>query len=193
MRVLQLCGRAPTRVPPPELGGERWVIGSAFPEHVETRYTRIFDVHTFDFLKEKRPADNWAWYGQQDKPVYLVDTHPEIPMSVRFPLQEIGERFGPRAACAFSSTVDHMMALALYEGGFDQIRLEGIRLNSIEEWVLQRECLAYWIGRAEAMGVDVVSDPEAALCAPELVYGYFTPTGARRAPGQPVLVYGVPA
>lgn len=191
-KIVQLCGRAPTarQVPPDIPGAERWIIGSAYHEHVGTAYTRVFDVHAFDFIAKQR-SDAWRWYAEQDKPVYLIDAHPEVPEGIAYPLPLLQQHFGLRGACAFSSTVDHMMALAIYEG-FEEIHLCGVRLNSIEEWVLQRECLAYWIGLAEGRGIVVETDPVAALCAPEKIYGYNYPTGARRAPGQPMLVYGRP-
>lgn len=196
MSIVQLCGRAPSRIPPPEIpGAERWIIGSTYAEHIGTPYTRVFDVHPLDHsphhpgIAALRP-DAWAWYAQQDRPVYLVEAHPDVPSSVTYPRAAL-HVFGLRGACALSSSIDHMMALALLEG-FTTIRLEGVRLTSVEEWVLQRECLAYWIGRAEGRGVEVISDPLAALCAPERLYGFGDPTGAVRAPGQPVLVYGVP-
>ena len=195
-RVVQLCGRAPSAaMVPPDLGCARWIIGSAYHEHVGTAYTRVFDVHPVEGdvyhkgIRALRP-DAWAWYGQQDRPVYLIAAHPDVPTSVAYPRQAL-TRFGARGCCAFSSTIDHMMALALLEG-FTEIHLCGVRLNAIEEWVTQRECLAYWIGRAEASGVVVETDPVAALCIPEVLYGFGEPTGARRAPGAPVVVYGVP-
>lgn len=197
--ILQICGRAPSAamVPPDLPNSERWIIGSAYREHVDTAYTRVFDVHPVDGSDHHAGilalrADAWRWYGQQTKPVYLIAPHPEVPASVPYPLEAIGGRFGARAACALSSTVDHMMALALLEGYFTEIHLCGVRLTSVEEWVLQRECLGYWIGLAEGLGVAVHTDPVAALCCPERVYGYGYPTGAVRAPGSPVIVYGVP-
>jgi hypothetical protein len=196
-RILQLCGRAPGfNQAPPDIGAERWIIGSAFHEHVGTAYTRVFDVHPvepFEAFKGIRAlrTDAWAWYGQQDRPVYLLEPHPEVPTSVAYPWAAIADRFGLRGGCAISSTIDQMMALALLEG-FEEIHLCGVRLLNVEEWLTQRECLAYWIGRAESMGVVVETDPVAALCAPERIYGTFQPTGARRAPGLPVLVFGRP-
>ena len=190
-RIIQIVGKAPTPDGVPVLAGtERWIIGSAAPDLWHVPYARIFDVHPVGFIQDRRP-DLWAWYGQQTEPVYLVEWSPEIPASVRYPREAITDRFGPTAGRAFSSSVDHMMALALYEG-VDLIRLDGVRMNSMEEWHTQRECLAYWIGVARGMGVDVITDPEAALVTPAIVYGFDERTGADRAPGQPVMVYGVP-
>jgi hypothetical protein len=196
-KVVQLCGRAPaSHLVPPDIGADRWIIGSAYHEHVGTPYTRVFDVHPLETTDHHKGIwalrpDCWAWYGQQDRPVYLIDAHPDVPASVAYPRRLLYDAFGVRGANALSSTIDHMMALALIEG-YDEIHLCGVRMNSIEEWVLQRECLGYWIGRAEGLGVTVETDPLAALCVPERLYGFGDRTGAVRAPGQPVVVFGMP-
>lgn len=185
MKILQLCGRAPSAslVPVDIPGAERWIIGACYAEHVGTAYTRVFDVHDAAYIKQQR-QHAWDWYGQQDRPVYLVETTPEIPTGIAYPRARLA-MFGSRGYTALSSSIDHMMALALLEG-FEQIHLCGVRLLNLEEWVGQRECLAYWIGRAEGVGCHVVTDPVAALCTPEVVYGFGESTGARRAPGQPL-------
>lgn len=196
-KVLQLCGRAPAvhLVPPDLRGAERWIIGSAYHEHVGTAYTRVFDVHPIEpedhhrGIRALRP-DALAWYGQQDRPVYLREVTPEVPTSVAYPRAALLQ-FGARGACALSSSIDHMIALALVEG-FTEIHLCGVRMTSMEEWVTQRECLAYWIGRCDERGVRLETDPVAALCAPEVIYGFGDRTGAVRAPGHPVIVFGVP-
>ncbi len=191
MRVIQICGKAPTLAGLPVIvGAERWIIGSAYQDHVGAAIDRIFDVHPLAYIHERRP-DAWAWYQDRSEPVYLLDAHDEVPTSCTFPRARIRRHFGPRAANAFSSSIDHAIALALLEG-CDLIRLDGVRMNSVEEWVLQRECLSYWIGRAEAMGIEVVTDEDAALVTPEVVYGFDERTGSLRAPGALMVVYGVP-
>lgn len=188
-KTVQICGKAPTPLGiPAVVGAERWIIGSSYDEHVT--WDRAFDVHPFAWIHDRRPQA-WTWYQQQTQPIYLVVAVPEIPSSRTFPRAAIRAAFGARAVNAFSSSVDHMIALALLEG-FETIRLDGVRMNSVEEWHGQRECLAYWIGKAEWLGVEVITDPEAALCTPERVYGFDEPTGAVRSPGAPVIVYGVP-
>lgn len=188
-RIVQLCGKAPTPMGIPSVAGaERWIIGSTYQDHLT--WDRAFDVHPFDWIHRRRP-DAWAWYTEQEKPIYLLDAVDEIPSSVLYPRDAIAVAFGPRAWTAFSSSCDHMLALAILEG-YDVIRLDGVRMNSVEEWHGQRECLAYWIGVAEGRGIDVITDAEAALCVPERVYGFDEPTGAIRSPGAPVIVYGMP-
>ena len=187
-KIVQLCGRAPVVARPPDLGCERWIVGAAFDEHMGTAYTRVFDVHDPDWIRQRRP-DALAWYASQDRPVYLREPMDEVAHAEIYPRARINDIVGNRGACAISSSIDQMMALAYCEG-FDEIHLCGVRLISVEEWLTQRECLAYWIGRCEASGIEVETDPVSALCAPEVLYGFNEPTGARRAPGQPVLVLG---
>lgn len=186
--ILQLCGRAPVSAQPPDLGCERWIVGASYDEHIGTAYTRVFDVHDPDWIRHRRPAA-LAWYASQDRPVYLREPMPEVPNAVIYPRQRVNGFAGDRGACAISSTIDQMMALAFCEG-FTEIHLCGVRLITTEEWLTQRECLAYWIGRCEGVGIRVVTDPVSALCSPGVLYGFNEPTGARRAPGQPVLVLG---
>lgn len=189
VRIVQMCGKAPTPAGIPQIvGAERWVIGSAYPD-IPQPFDRIFDVHPWAFIAARRP-EAWAWYQTLTCQVYLRDREIGIP-GAQYPRDEIAAQFGARANKAFSSSIDQMMALALWEG-VDQIHLSGVWMLSLEEWVLQRECLGYWIGQAEARGVEVFTDPEAALCTPEVVYGFDERTGAVRAPGQFVMIHGMP-
>lgn len=192
MKAVQLCGLAPYIYDEALVrdGVERWILGAGYERLQQWRWDRAFDVHPLTHILEHR-AGAWAWYRQQSRPVYLLEAHPDVPTSLGYPREEVRRRLGPRGANALSSSIDQMMALALVEG-YDTIYLDGVRLISVWEWVLQRECLAYWIGRAESMGVTVFTDHDSALCVPEVVYGFGEQTGVRRAPGTPIPIMGVP-
>lgn len=188
MRKIQICGQNPSirDIPHPGPGWERWILGASWEALGAGQWERAFDVHKVEYIQRVRPKA-LAWYAEQERPIYLVAEVPGIPASVRYPRVEVADLLGERAASAMSSSIDHMMAFALLSY-VSEIRLDGVRMLSVEEWVTQRECLAYWIGRAEAMGIVVTTDPVSALCAPERLYGWDEPTGARRAPGQPLPV-----
>lgn len=192
LRTVQLCGKAPSSRHQwgPLDGADRWIIGSAYRDHEYGPHTAVFDVHPLPFIFDRR-LDAWAWYQTRTCPVWLVEKHRDVARSLAYPRDLIGQRFGARAVHAFSSSMDHMMALALL-AGYEEIQLPGVRMDSVEEWHGQRECLAYWIGRAEGMGVTVVTEPEGVFCTPEVVYGFDEKTGAIRAPGAPAICYGVP-
>lgn len=186
MRVIQLCGTAPRVSDISDIpGAERWILGAAYQTQGQGAWDRCFDVHQTSHIQAKR-LGALAWYAAQTKPVYMLEQ--SVRNAQIYPRLEVAEHFGPRGASAISSSIDHMMALALYEG-CGQIRLDGIRMIEADEWHTQRETLAYWIGRAEGLGVDVITDPLSALAVPELVYGYEEPTGAcRRYVGVPLPV-----
>lgn len=97
-------------------------------------------------------------------PVYMQEHFEEIPSSVKYPLEEMVKHFGRQY---FKSTLDYMMALALYEG-FKEIHLYGVNMADSIEYAHQRPSMEYWIGRAEGMGVKVVL-PEGC----DLLKGYF--------------------
>lgn len=197
-RIVQLCGLHPSIEQMVSVeGAECWILGASYQRQGDGPWTRCFDVHPvfptvhYPGILVKRP-EAWAWYQRQTKPIYLLAADQAIPASVAYPRVAVTRTLGGRGAQAFSSSLDWMMALALCEG-FDEIRLEGVRMVGPEEWQIQREMLAYWIGRAEALGVEVVTDPLACLCVPDRIYGYGEETGAHRTlPGQPVVVHGAP-
>ena len=54
----------------------------------------------------------------------------------------------------FSSTISYEVALAIYEG-VERIELFGVNLAGDDEWAYQREGLAYWIGKADGLGIEV--------------------------------------
>ncbi len=70
----------------------------------------------------------------------------------------------------FSSTISYGAALALYEG-FERIELFGVEMLGVGEYAYQREALAFWMGKADGMGVELWMPEECSLLAQPL-YGY---------------------
>lgn len=139
-----------------------------------TDWDRWFDLHPVQetaFHKGiliKRP-EAWSWYcRQQDgRPIYLLETHPDVPASVAFPRQRIQDRFGTR----FTVSVDWMIALAIDEG-FQRIVLNGIGTRFAPAFQYSHKGIVYWLGYAEGAGVDVVIEGPSCYRAPTSVYGY---------------------
>ena len=103
-------------------------------------------------------------------PVYMQEKDPEIPTSVRYPIEAVSNEYGPY----FTSSLAYMLALALYEG-CNEIALLGITLSAPSEYGVQRSCAEYYLGIARANGVMVeVADNAELLKAP--LYGYEDPT-----------------
>ncbi|MGE5404617.1 MAG: hypothetical protein ACM3PP_06725 [Candidatus Saccharibacteria bacterium] len=101
-------------------------------------------------------------------PVYMQERFEDIPASVKYPLEEIIAHFNRQY---FKSTLDYMLALALYEG-FEEIHIYGVDMAAGSEYSHQKPSLEYWIGRAEGMGVKVVLPAGSDLLKAYFRYGY---------------------
>ena len=148
---------------------------------------RWFQIHPRNWNAEKALANGWSGddYGRPDShisflsqcewPVYQKEVDERIPNSVRYPFEEITERYGRPwvdggKRAYLTSTSAYMMALALYEhdlavergdrdGMISEIRIAGIEMQIGTEYFHQRACFEYWCGMAEGKGIKVVTSP----------------------------------
>ena len=111
-----------------------------------------------DDLKLRMPFyagyDFVNWLKDYKKPIITSKAYEEWPTSEAYPIQEVSHYFGLPLGAAMYSTVDYMIALAIYEGA-TQIDLYGVDMSNKEvptEMVLGT---AAWIGAAQARGVYV--------------------------------------
>lgn len=137
------------------------------------RYPRVdrwFELHAMTDLRQQlatyRPGRrSWRGYMRMLKqmrcPVYMQQPHPDIPTSVRFPVELVLERFGR----CFTSTVSYLVALAIIEG-YDCIGLWGIDVRR-GEYLKQRPALKYLLSVAKNQGIRVVLPPESPLYIPK--------------------------
>jgi hypothetical protein len=125
--------------------------------------TRWFQLHPrFSFEKEHR-FDHKGWLEQpHDFPIYMQQEYDGIPMAVRYPLKAIQDKLltgiwkgEEQIKKLFGSSFVYAIALALYEGVYDRIEVYGIELVLEGEWAYQRESMAFWVGLAAGMGVEV--------------------------------------
>lgn len=102
-----------------------------------TNFTRWFEVHLMKDIealsndtKHAYGMDYMDWLQKSTIPVYMVDRFEEVPMSVKYPLGEILNRF-PRAY--FNNTISWMIALAIYEG-YTDISVFGVDMATNSEY-----------------------------------------------------------
>lgn len=189
-KTVQIVGAAPTVATDPVIAGaERWLFNTSYKDDQGRPYTRLFHLHARAMILGLQP-DVWRWYAQQDKPVYLIDPHDDIPTSVRFPLERIQARFKNetrdgllKSEECFGCSVDYLIAFALMEG-FEHIDLVGIECRSEDEYRDQARSVMYWMGRGRGMGRTVTCSDTSGLCSVPALYGYNIPTGAPIPPGQ---------
>lgn len=127
-------------------------------------WSRWFDIHTvgaqayYPGIRTQRP-DVLAWYTRQgnERPIYMVETHPEIIGSVPYPVEAMTEAFPEgRWGCQ----LDYMAAMALHEG-FDHWVLDGIGAPYVREpdskraqtWMRLHGTFLYWLRLALNAGV----------------------------------------
>jgi len=165
MRIVQIMGGAPANEPTPSLpeGAERWglnnlIIGrGAVPLRFEG-WTRWFDLHHIPHIQERKNS-MYSWLCEQTKPIYLWAPVPEIPASIAYPLSEVQRHFNGERL--FSSSLDWMLALAIYEK-FEQIDLYGWRMGS-SLYTHQISSGQFWVDQAREAGIVVNSLSHSAL------------------------------
>jgi hypothetical protein len=133
------------------------------------RADRWFEIHHNFLDAVVEGTDHMKWLKEAQIPIYMVDRIPEIPNSVRFPIERVMQGHPDY----FTSTVAFGLALAIEEG-FKEIALYGIDLIVGDEYIHQRPCAEFWIGVAHAKGITITLPPTSALCKQSHRYGYQT-------------------
>lgn len=156
---------------------EVWSIVWAYKYNLP-RLDRLLEIHPIWLqAKSEKPEyikarEHWEWMKQNTTiPIYMTVLHPEIPMSVCYPLEGVQSLIPPaRRKSVLTSSFDYLMALAVYEG-YKRIEAYGFEMGSDTEFRYQREGASYWIGYCDAKGIDLVLPEKTALLSKRL-YGY---------------------
>lgn len=151
---------------------EFWALNDMYEMIPTANISRWFELHTR--REQEKVISARASGGYLDglrsltMPVYMQDKYEDIPTSIKYPLEDVIAHFGRQY---FKSTLDYMIALALYEG-FEEIHIYGVNMADSIEYAHQRPSMEYWIGRAEGMGVKVVLPEGCDLLKAYFRYGY---------------------
>ena len=144
----------------------------------EEYITAWFQLHPKWVFTRDDPFDHREWIKKEHQfPVYMQMVYDDVPTSKKYPLREIQnelvnvERGEFVVNKIFSSTFSYMMALALYQE-YERVEIYGIELLGEGEYAFQREALAYWIGKADGMGVEVWLPEQCSLLVQPLLYAY---------------------
>lgn len=86
-----------------------------------------------------------------DMEFYTLFHWDRIPHSKEYPLQEIVNHFG---ICYFNSTLDFMVAHAIYSGA-TELSFYGVNMTQKEEYISQKPGVEFWIGVALGKGIKV--------------------------------------
>jgi len=96
-------------------------------------------------------------------PIYLCgDDADRVPNGIRYPIDEVRAAL-PFAEDYYTCTFAYQIALALCLG-YQTIGLYGIELAWGREGLIEKPCVEYWIGVAQARGVTIEKPAESVLC-----------------------------
>jgi hypothetical protein len=200
-RKIAVCGFASSSrnlIPINDPTWEIWGMNQLY-RHIP-RGDRWFDIH-WNWDKEVVPGTDYrGWLATCGIPVYMIETQPDLPTSVKYPLQRLiaaaGDYFTSTVAFMVALAVDeidrHVMAQLVTEArvsvetgvpmdliqrqrelyGAHTIGLFGIDLVVEEEYFHQKPCAEFWCGIAVGRGIEVYIPPQSALCKQAYRYGY---------------------
>ena len=139
------------------------------------RWNRWFDIHDWktisDVRQNRSKSIRTEKYKTMDCPVYCMEAWEEIPNAVKYPLEEIQNKFCGGQKGYFTNQVSYMIAFALYEG-FDEIGLYGIDMLIDTEYSIQRPSVEYWLGIAAGMGKRIIIPDGSTLLKTRFIYAY---------------------
>ena len=147
------AGRTRTQAPWNDPSWEVWGLN----EIAQPRADRWFELHPLSVQTEAE----MAWLRACPKPVYLVRSPPaDIPMGVRFPLEEVVKIGLDFFACTFA----YQIALAILQQ-FKTIGLYGVDLpwGTPRERLFESACVHAWVGFAMGAGRRVILPADGAL------------------------------
>lgn len=129
------------------MDGECWGVNTL---NLKRPVTLMFNMHPIDlylqyYTEEAQESINKA--NVDGTPTMVIKEDGRIKTGIVFPIDEMPSKY-------FTSSIAYMIAYALHKGA-TSLALYGIPLVSKVEYHEQRCCIEYWLGRAEALGVDV--------------------------------------
>jgi hypothetical protein len=137
--------------------------------HMHRRADRWFEMHQQEATADVRDPEYLKWLSAvREFPIYMIQTNPEIPNSIRYPIEE-AVAFGKRDY--FTSTPAFMLAIAGMEE-FEEIHLYGINLAIGDEYFFEKACAEWWIGYLEGRGIKVYVPAASSLLKQHRRYGY---------------------
>lgn len=176
-RRVYIIGSAPTwkEVPFNQPDTEYWCLNDMYVVLDPRLCTRWFDMHQRAELERSceptakmRPISRIDWLRQAQLPVYMLEKWDDIPNGKAYPIEEVEKAFGITAFC---SSVDYMIALALYEG-FDEISVYGVNMAADGEYAGEKPGVEQWLRFAQGMGKKIILPDASDLLKNYFKYGY---------------------
>lgn len=132
-----------------------WVFNEALSNGTFPRAEAVFQMHEEAIWRNplnRNDPKHYDWLkAHKTATVYMQDEYADIPMSCRYPLEEIAARFQIRY---FTSSVAYAIALACYMD-YKRIEIYGVEMETNTEYQYQRDGVTLWVGVALGLGIEV--------------------------------------
>lgn len=128
----------------------------------------LFEIHQESYWRE---IEGVLKRLQATKiPIYMMNQYEEIPTSIRFPIEIVSAYKNYHR-----TSITYMLALAYHlfkaTGNPKSVALFGVHMEGIEEYMEQRPCCEYWLGRMEEAGMDI-NIAHGSIMTPPGLYAY---------------------
>ena len=124
--------------------------------------TAMFEMHE-DALTTERYKPGYQEWLREEHPftIWMHEENENIPAGRVLAWREISDRYmtgiwrgNVRVRDFFTSTTPYALGLALWLG-YRDVYLFGIELNATQDYRDERDCVFFWLGILNALGVDV--------------------------------------
>jgi len=185
MKKIAILGSAPSSLGLAPFSDPEWIIFGCSPGvfAAASRVDVWFELHRPEFGEIGKPGTQKPWFSPEyvawmakHPRVWMADVHPQIPNSMKFPVDELVAKYG---TFFFTSSVAFMLACAIEDiledraetGDMGKIALYGVDMAANEEYGYQRAGCQHFISLAKSLGIDVYVPPESDLMRPMPLYG----------------------
>ena len=147
-------------------------------ERTKAKASNWFQLHPRDWPNPKkevtgyfgRPKEHLDFLHNFEGTVWLQRADPDIPDGKPYPLAEIVAASGRQF---FTSTFAYQLGLLWYqhtqlEMPVNRVYVYGVNLSSLDEYIHQKSCVEYWLGRLEEVGVQITIPDGSALLKGDL-------------------------
>lgn len=150
-----------------------WVFNEAVSNGTFPEATLCFQMHLPAIWRNpanRNDPGHFKWLTTQNEiPVYMMEQYPDVPRSLKYPLDEILEMVGEDPNHFLTSSVPQAMALAAYQNQYKRVEIYGVAMETNTEYQWQREGVAHWYGFLKGRGIKVYFADETFKA---LLYGY---------------------
>jgi len=128
------------------------------------RWTACLQIHepqVYQNPNNDKDPSHWEWLQKDHgKTIWMQEIDPRVPNSVKYPKNEIIERFFSGLLYEglpqkyIRATISYAIALAIFTG-YDEVDIYGVELANHAEFRSQRDNFIFWIGVARGAGVKI--------------------------------------